>query len=110
MLRSKCATLVLRGGVTSVGVVLLVFPGFARFSAYGRLRLISGQKSFFLRNGAIFGVVRRKNRSFCGASFSKKFGPNRQFGWFFAKSLAQIVRSAVGSVLRADKEPEKMYG
>ena len=69
MLRSKCATLVLRGGGTSVGVVWCqFFQGSRHLLAWSTSANFckSGQKSFFLRNGAIFGVVRRKNRSFCG--------------------------------------------
>ena len=143
MLRSKCATLVLRGGGGNVswGRLALVFPGFARFQHVAHFRSFRlsfdkfTENSLFLRNGAYFWVVTRKNRSFCGmrgaicvklsANFWKCFflrprAKCRSFGkswlgagvviWKFWKSLPKIVRSAVGSVWRADTEPQKMYG
>ena len=142
MLRSKCATLVLRGGgKRQLGSFGASFSRVRAICPRGRLAAFeakfwkSGQHSFFLRNGAIFGVVTRKNRSFCGmrgaksvklsANFWKSFflRPRLKFRsfcgtgkswlgarvvfWKFSKSLPQIVRSAVGSVWRADTEPQK---
>ena len=98
------------GGNVSWGRLALVFPGFARFqhvahSRSFRLRFDKfTENSLFLRNGAIFGVVRRKNRSFCGmrGAICVKFSANF-WKCFFLRPRAKC-RSFCGTG-KADKEP-----